>query len=837
MRYLTFCVALFVVLQPLTRTVSADQQSPKSFPIVIDASQTVPPPGAAVFGGGDATNPQGETIGMNTRYLTLSNKPWLPVMGEFHYTRVPEAQWEDEILKMKAAGVQIIATYVIWIHQEEVEGQFDWSGRRNLRHFVQLCAKHGMYVWLRIGPWDHGEVRNGGFPNWLLKNVPKQNLRQDDPIFMKYVSGLYAQIGDQVKGLTWANGGPIIGIQLENEYSMRGPHAGAEYILALKKLALANGLNVPIYSVTGWDNAVVPKGAVVAVFGGYPDAPWDSSLHRLPPQEVYAFRFGSRATGNMGVIGTANRSHNSQDYGFPFMTAEMGGGVEDTYHRRPVIRANDIAAMVPVLLGSGVNLYGTYMFQGGENPNGKLSTLQESQATGYPTDVPVKSYDFQAPLSEFGEEREVLKKLKVFNYFLNDFGSQLAPMVPFAPAKLPASPQDLSAARVSVRTDGKGGFLFFNNYVRYYAMPDRPHFQVRVELPNQTLAIPDHPVNLPSGAYGIWPFGLNLGDLHLRYATAELFSRTVNSSGKTYYFVATAGVPAQFVFEEASSHGIKTRGKLERRSGAIFITGLQPSLDPAIVKTSVAGYTTSIVLLSREQAENAWKLKEGSERLLITPDQFFSNRSHVILQSDGDPEFHFTVVPALSTPPSAEVSLRLQQDGEFASVFHAKVPKVTPQMTIKQIQQAGKVPPVKLGPPVPWRPHRVAMAPSDQEFSMAAKWKLGIPQSDWDGVDNLFLQIDYDGDVARLMSAGKLLDDNFYNGKSWRVGLDRFRQQIAKGGLELEILPRRADAPIFLERRYRDPNVKSGQIDQIDQMRSVKLVPQYKLDLDFSPAK
>lgn len=68
--------------------------------------------------------------------------------------------------------MQIISTYIFWIHHEEVEGQFDWSGQRNLREFVQLCAKHGLYVYPRIGPWAHGEVRNGGLPDWLLKKGP-----------------------------------------------------------------------------------------------------------------------------------------------------------------------------------------------------------------------------------------------------------------------------------------------------------------------------------------------------------------------------------------------------------------------------------------------------------------------------------------------------------------------------------------------------------------------------------------------------------------------------------------------------------------------------------------
>src|ERR1035437_3376392 len=122
------------------------------------------------------------------------------------------------------------------------------------------------------------------------------------------------------------------------------------------------------------------------------------------------------------------------------------------------------------------------MFQGGENPDGKLSTLQESQATGYPNDVPIKSYDFQAPLGEFEQERESLRKMKVFQYFLNDFGDYLAPMTVHAPEHLPASPEDISAVRASVRSRGDAGFIFLNNYVRNYALPARPAAQFEIRL-------------------------------------------------------------------------------------------------------------------------------------------------------------------------------------------------------------------------------------------------------------------------------------------------------------------------------------------------------------------
>lgn len=94
--------------------------------------------------GGKASD--GRTLAVNNRYLILDGTPWLPVMGEMHYSRYPDRYWEEEILKMKAGGVTIVSSYVFWIHHEEIEGRFDWSGQRSLRRFVELCGRHGMFV-------------------------------------------------------------------------------------------------------------------------------------------------------------------------------------------------------------------------------------------------------------------------------------------------------------------------------------------------------------------------------------------------------------------------------------------------------------------------------------------------------------------------------------------------------------------------------------------------------------------------------------------------------------------------------------------------------------------
>ena len=109
--------------------------------VVIDAIHAAAPPSALWFPAG-GRSAGGETLGVNSRYLIRDGKPWFPVMGEFQFSRYPENEWEDEILKMKAGGVQIVSTYVFWIHVEEIKGQFDWTGQRSLRRFVELCRKH-----------------------------------------------------------------------------------------------------------------------------------------------------------------------------------------------------------------------------------------------------------------------------------------------------------------------------------------------------------------------------------------------------------------------------------------------------------------------------------------------------------------------------------------------------------------------------------------------------------------------------------------------------------------------------------------------------------------------
>jgi len=801
-------------------------QAQASTVINIDASQPYSAPASVVYDGGTATSLHGHVIALNSRFLTLDGKPWLPVMGEFHYSRYPEAQWEEEILKMKASGVQIISTYVIWIHQEEIEGQFDWSGQRDLRKFAQLCAKHGMYLVVRVGPWSHGELRNGGFPDWLLTKGPT---RRNDPVFLSYVQKYFAQIGQQLQGMMWKDGGPVIGVQLSNEYSMRGPGAGNAYILELKKIVSQSGMDVPLYLETGWDNAAIPPGAVLPVFGGYPAAPWGGTTTKLPASEVYAFRFTSRATGNMGAVGPKNKpgaASAGQDY--PYLTAEVGGGIQDTYHRRPLIRASDVASIATVLLGSGVNLYGTYMFQGGENPEGKETTLEESQASGSATDVPVKSYDFQAPLGEFGQERESFRKLKLFQYFMNDFGAELAPMIVHAPSIRPKDPADFSVPRVAVRSSNDAGFVFFNNYVRGYTMPVRKSLQIQIKLSGQSLTMPRHPVDIPSGTYFIWPFNLHMGKAVLRYSTAQLFTYLEEKGEPTYVFFAVPGIPAEFALDSSTAKVVKASGgHVEDQNSITYVTDLHPGMNATIELETAQGNAIRLLLFTQEEAESAWKATfDGVPHLLLTTQDFYADKDNIYLQSRGKARFAVAVTPPLQQPLHGSAAIHAVGSSDHASEFEAYFPAVDFTPSYRKVRNAGAVPPVKLGPALSWRPHGVAEAPPDSEFKQAAEWEITVPPNALVHLNNLFLTVTYEGDIARISSIGKLLDDNFYNGNPWTIGLKRFLRSGDVKTISLSILPLRKDAPIYFQSTSWPQFPANGQIDAL---KTVAWIPEYQL--------
>ncbi|MDE6553207.1 MAG: beta-galactosidase [Muribaculaceae bacterium] len=629
-------------------------------------------------------------IKWDAQSLIIDGERVTPVMGEIHYSRLPEDEWRSSVRKMKDGGVTVIATYVFWNHIEQNEGKFDWSGQRNLRKFLEVCKEEGMPVVLRVGPFCHGEARNGGIPDWIFDNGIKS--RSEDPAFLDAVENLYRQIFTQVQGLQWKDGGPVMACQFDNEYRGHG-----SYLMRLKGIAEEIGFDLPFYTRTGWPElkTPVPYGEMIPLYGDYADGFWERSIEPTAGNYYKAFNFkpfrSSTAIASEQLKDQKEKLTEGDEL-YPYFTCELGGGMMGAYHRRPWIYPEDAYSLAVVKLGSGSNLLGYYMYHGGTNPESDiyLNETQRTKATNY-NDLPVKNYDFQAPLGEFGQTYPHYYTLRKLHLFMQDYGDVLAPLEASFPA-----PQDLkkgedSGLRYSYRTDGDRGFVFVNNYERLQNLSAKKNIQFDV----CGVKFPSKPMTIPAGTICIFPVNID----GIRYATAQLIAKR---DGKIY-LEQIPGIPTEISLGKKVMKNVKALGPD------------RPVAD-------------NIYLLTSEQASR-----------LFLPEQKTTN-----------------------------------------------LPSSTPK--IGKTAEAGQPRQITIGV------NKAAEEPSDEDFENAAVYTISnLPKAD--ERENVLLKIDYRGDVARLYCDGKLMADNFYNGRPMLFGLWRLPEGAEK--LELRILPLQENMPVY----------------------------------------
>jgi hypothetical protein len=540
--------------------------------------------------------PSGKEIIINNIYMAIGGKPVIPVMGEIHYSRYPEEQWEEAVLKMKASGINIIACYVFWIHHEEIEGEFNWTGNKDLRAFVKLCQRHNLWVYPRIGPWCHGEVRNGGTPDWIMSKKYLTD-RSNHPVYQHYVDRWYGEISKQLQGLLYKDGGPVIGLQLENEYR-KGPQ-GEEHILWLKQTAVRHGLDVPMYTVTGWGNASVPENEVIPLWGGYPAEPWATHIEKIEDNQNYTFE-----------------APMNDEY--PFFTCELGIGNQISGHRRPVLSAIDGLAIAVTRTGSGSNLPGYYVFAGGINPVGIYTTMEENRdETAYWNEYPDISYDFQTAIMETGELAPSYHQVKKLNYFLNEFGSQLAPMVPV----IPSGQNSREKLQYAMRVNGNSGFLFGLNYYRGISKPVQKNVQFNIQLPDEKIVFPSKSIDIPDSCIFIWPVNLDLEGTILKYATAQPLCKIEQPTRTDWIFIQNKGVDPELCFDGSTIESIEsTSGAIHRKDGSYLITGLKPGVEQSVSVRNLNNKQQKIIILSGIESEQVWVLKSKGKNLVFISD-------------------------------------------------------------------------------------------------------------------------------------------------------------------------------------------------------------------------
>jgi len=685
-------------------------------------------------------NPAGDQLAANAEYLERNGKPWIMVSGEMHPARYPSEDWEEQILKMKAGGLNTISAYIFPSMHEEDEGVFTWTGQRDIRRFVELCAKHGMYVALRVGPFCNGECLNGGLPQYLHDQGVK--VRTNDPRYFDYVRKWYQQVGQQMKGLMFKDGGPIVAVQLENEFEI-APFAwgfaglgGEEHMRTLKRLAIEAGLIAPIYVCTAWGSPV-PAGEFLPGQGGYA---W---IAPGEPTPYYLF----------------NDMHNAKQARYdttqyPVANIETGPGFFCYGQYRPTIPPESSEAIALMMTARGGNILGYYMYQGGTHFVGKHGS------TGTFPDL---SYDFQGPLREFGQANVIYDYLKPVNYFLSDFSDLLAPMVVALPANPVADTKNTTGLRFDARAQGDSGFLFLNNYQDRVQLPDRHNLQFELKLADGSLRIPDQGgFDLKQNQCAILPFNLDLAGAHLDYALAQLFTRTQTDDGRTVYvFFVPEGMRGQYVFEAKTLAGLKAKSATVSKAGDRTTVLVQPGTDCLMQVQSQSGQKFEILTLTRQQALHLTRQDIfGRQRLVLSDNDVIASDGKLRVSQIGGAKLGFAVFPAPNAKLAAETGTLADTDGKSDGVFRRYTIRVSEVKPDIQIEGIG-----------------------------GAEVKIKASATALDGVNDVFLRVGYLGNEATLKQDGTRLCDNLFNRTPWEIGLKRFREKLSGAPLILAVTP------------------------------------------------
>ena len=349
-----------------------------------------------------ASKPGTFTTGNKT--FLLNGKPFVVKAAEVHYPRIPRPYWEHRIQMCKALGMNTVCIYVFWNIHEQKEGQFDFTGNNDVAEFCRIAQKNGMYVIVRPGPYVCAEWEMGGLPWWLLKKKDIK-LRERDPYFMERVKIFEQKVGEQLAPLTIQNGGPIIMIQVENEYGSYGEDK--PYVSEIRDCLRS------IY------------GKELSLF----QCDWSSNFEKNGLDDLtWTMNFGTGANINDQFRRLGELRPNA-----PQMCSEFWSGWFDKWGARHETRpAKDMVEGMDEMLSKGIS-FSLYMTHGGTS----FGHWAGANSPGFAPDV--TSYDYDAPINEYGHATPKFWELRKMMEKYND-GKKL-PAVPKAPMPIITIPK------------------------------------------------------------------------------------------------------------------------------------------------------------------------------------------------------------------------------------------------------------------------------------------------------------------------------------------------------------------------------------------------------------
>lgn len=318
-----------------------------------------------------------ETFSIGDGTFLLNNKPFVVKAAEVHYPRIPRPYWEQRIQMCKALGMNTLCIYIFWNSHEPKMDQFDFTGNNDIRAFVKLAQKNGMYVIVRPGPYVCAEWEMGGLPWWLLKKKDIR-LREQDPFFMERLEIFEKKVGEQLGDLTIEKGGPIIMVQVENEYGSYGQDK--PYISAVRDIIRKSGFDK------------------VELF----QCDWSSNFEKNGLDDLtWTMNFGTGANIDHEFRRLSELRPNS-----PKMCSEFWSGWFDKWGGRHETRgAEAMVEGITQMLDRGIS-FSLYMTHGGTN----WGHWAGANSPGFAPDV--TSYDYDAPINEAGQTTPKYWKLR-----------------------------------------------------------------------------------------------------------------------------------------------------------------------------------------------------------------------------------------------------------------------------------------------------------------------------------------------------------------------------------------------------------------------------------------
>jgi len=344
------------------------------------------------------------TFTTGNKTFLLNGKPFVVKAAEVHYPRIPRPYWEHRIKMCKALGMNTVCIYVFWNIHEQKEGQFDFTGNNDVAEFCRIAQKNGMYVIVRPGPYVCAEWEMGGLPWWLLKKKDIR-LRERDPYFMERVKIFEEKVGEQLAPLTIQNGGPIIMVQVENEYGSYGEDK--PYVSEIRDCLRS------IY------------GKELSLF----QCDWSSNFEKNGLDDLtWTMNFGTGANIDQQFRRLGQLRPNA-----PKMCSEFWSGWFDKWGARHETRpAKDMVEGMDEMLSKGIS-FSLYMTHGGTS----FGHWAGANSPGFAPDV--TSYDYDAPINEYGHTTPKFWELRKMMEKYND-GKKM-PAVPKAPMSIITVPK------------------------------------------------------------------------------------------------------------------------------------------------------------------------------------------------------------------------------------------------------------------------------------------------------------------------------------------------------------------------------------------------------------